>query len=1256
MLRYMKSQHHYLLSYPLLSRYDSGIGNSNNNNPSDSQNVNNSQQDNLGKYSSNYKLFLSKNDNFSGPKLSSESIPNTNEDSKIPNLINENQFNEGIRNENDMNLVNNSGEDQIEEQTKKPKLSVNTNFNYNKSINQTPTSTSQISSISRNLKDNIKEKKNYQFSPILGITPRWMHRSNKEESSEGDSRGTSIELHIPTRHTFIDLKDVPSHVELGSMSKKGTYSVRFNDGTSQSSTEPTGVSHARTEYPKRPKSAISIRELNTPIVREKIEPIKMHSDRNVHTKKVKEVADQFGVNIFKGITEVEANERINFFGYNEIKKEKEVSIIRLFFSHLFGTLNFVLLVAGIASVITASIERSFDWIEGVIIFFIIVANTFIGFIQEYKSARAMQSLMKLFAPEATVIREETIQTIPAKELVPGDIVFFDDGDLIPADLRLIEAVNLHIDEAFLTGESEPVAKVTNELKEDESIALGDRINIAYMSSIVTGGRGKGIVVFTGEDTALGDIAKKLRSTKHKKETHLQKSMSRLGIALFVTAIALSFLIIAIQVLAVGTIAFTTRSSWLYLVALCVAMIPEGLPAVMALTLAIGMQTMAKKNAVVKRLNVLESLNWITDICSDKTGTLTEGKMVCCSIWVDGEYLKVTGTGIIPEGKIIDNHQREKFITSDENDSLANLIKACSLCNMATLTLMNEEWQATSSPTEIALQVLAYKVKMGKSVLEREYKFLGEYPFDSNWKRMSVIYAKTPFLLDDPSEISNLVNKEDIILFVKGSVEAIISCCNQYSFNGKILPFSPEFLNTIQKETENMASQGLRVLALGMKRNFEYSNGMSRQIADEGSIFLGLVGIMDPPRAESKPAVEKANRAGINVFMLTGDHKLTAINIAKKVGIIKNELFDIAVLGSEFEQIKFSADDFPKVIARCNPNTKIKMIDELHERDRFVCMTGDGVNDAPAIKKSDVGVAMGINGSEVTKSAADVVLMDDNFGTIIIAIEEGRRIFTNIDKIVSFLMTNNVAEIITLVFGVCFSFLTPGKLIYPLTPMQILWLNVITDTPISLCLGMEPASADIMNEPPKKKDEGLFNLEMNIDILVHGLYIGVVSLGNFAITYFGPDKGYITLFNYPFHKNYFVARSVCFVTLVYCLMIHGLNCLHKRKSIMLHRFKKKWILVTILFGCLSLPLTIYLPFINVIIFKHYHLNPIEWVQVFVAVAFFIIYSECYKLVKNIIINCYRSGKNLIIFAEKATTAIVNLEAKTEDRSSLNINTV
>jgi len=1013
----------------------------------------------------------------------------------------------------------------------------------------------------------------------------------------------------------------------------------------------TGTSRTRAKSIDSKPSAAYPRA-QTPVVKETRELKSVNREVQFFTKSVDQVSGILTVDPRQGLDDGEAQNRVGIFGKNELKKEKKVSPFRLFLGQLVTALNVILLIAGVGAIVSAVVEGSYGWIEGVVIVFIIFSNSVIGFSQEYRSAKTLESLMNMFAPEAEVMRNGQRKTIQADQLVPGDVVLLEDGDCVPADLRICEGFNLSIDEAVITGESEPVNKVFEPIKPEEGEALGDRKNMAYMSSVVCGGRGKGLVVRTGEDTELGQIAEKLRtSDKDKKKTHLQQSMTKLGYVLLLCAVALSFIVLAIQVLAVGTDAFGERYTWLYVVALCVAIIPEGLPAILALTLAVGMRQMAKKNAIVRKLGVLESLNWITDICSDKTGTLTEGKMMATMMWTENNYFKVAGSGIIPEGQITEKGGGVVSVETLEVDrTLTLLLYVCSLCNMATLTHQDEEWTATSSPTEIALQVLAYKAGLGKPKLEQEYRYLGEHPFDSNSKRMSVAYEKRdePVSGDDPVEGRDSEaapgEASKTYLFMKGSLESVTKFCSYYrDEDGDEVEFDDDIMAMIQDQAEAMAGHGLRVLSMAYKCNFQFDPKGNRDTNDEGSTFLGLVGIMDPPRPQSRPAVEKAHAAGINVYMLTGDHKKTAGSIAKQVNIIENEATDKVMIGSEFENAKVA--ELPKVVARCNPNTKIKMIDELHSRDRFVCMTGDGVNDAPAIKKSDVGVAMGQNGSEVTKDSADIVLLDDNFGTIIVAIEEGRRVFSNIGKIMLHLLTNSFSLIIVLVFGLIFSFFVDEDVIvFPLSPMQILWLNVITDTPMNCALGFEPATPDIMAHPPRTKGEGLFTIELSVDVLYYGVIAGALSLANFGITLFTSDDGPLDIedvYGKDIEVAAYRARAVCFVTLTYCMLVQIFNCVHPRNSVLMYRGKNIWLWITVLAGAILVFPTLYIPWVNVYVFLHYHLTWVEWIQVFAAVAIFAILSEVYKIFKRCVMGGYRNGHYLIHLAERTTNSISDM---------------
>ncbi|CAB4494542.1 unnamed protein product [Rhizophagus irregularis] len=694
-----------------------------------------------------------------------------------------------------------------------------------------------------------------------------------------------------------------------------------------------------------------------------------------------------------------------------------------------------------------------DYVEGAVIAFVAVTNTLIGFTQEYSAEKTMESLRRMASPTTRVIRGDSLISVSTRDIVIGDIIVFEEGDVIGADARLFEVFNLEVDEALLTGESIPVAKSVNEI-EDHDKPLGDRIDMVFSSTTVTKGRGKGIAVNIGMKTEIGKIAKTLASTSVVTRTPLQKKLEILAYALFGLAIILAIIVFGVNKWVVN------NEVVIYAISLGISVIPEGLVAVITLTMAFGVRQMAKNYAIVRKLNALEALGSVTNICSDKTGTLTQSKMIATDAWLPGDGLyRISGrNGFSPEGKIYrcgtngtnetsEIEVEDEEVTSDNmRYAFTRLVQASALCNMAVIKKGkgDDEWHAIGDPTESALQVFAHKAGLPKPVLTAEpfkFELVQEYAFDTELKL-------------------NLDREK----------------------------FGPELYN----ELEKLASKGMRVLSLAYRRVIKSDIEISkwtREKADTDMIFLGLVGIYDPPRPESKAAIQRCFGAGIEVHMLTGDHPTTASAIAKEIGILpllwspelENEgkfNSQLVMTAAQFDALSDAEVDnlseLPKVIARCSPDTKVKMIDALHRRNKYVAMTGDGVNDSPSLKKADVGIAMGLGGSDVAKQASDIVLSDDNFATIVNAIAEGRRIFSNIQKFILHLLSGNAGEIVTLIIGLSFID-SDGISVNPMSPLQILFLNMVTSSPPAMGLGVERASGDIMRYPPRSKG-GLFTWE------------------------------------------------------------------------------------------------------------------------------------------------------------------------------------
>jgi potassium/sodium efflux P-type ATPase len=743
-------------------------------------------------------------------------------------------------------------------------------------------------------------------------------------------------------------------------------------------------------------------------------------------------------------------------------------------------------VLAVAAIVAVVIQ---DYIDAGIIFFLIVLNIIVGFLQEFRAEKTLQKLRDLSAPTCTVIRDGDVSDLPTERLVPGDIVVVGQGDKIPADLRLFDIVDLECDEAILTGESVPVEKKDVALP-DPDTPLGDRVNCAFAGTATSKGRAKGIVFATGTGTEIGSIAKSL-SKAEKGKTPLQKRLDRLGQVLVVFA-ALAVVIVLLTGWAWGTFDDVWDDGLSVAVSAAVAIIPESLIPVLTLTLTIGVRRLAQKNAIVRKLAAIESLGNVEHICSDKTGTLTQGKMTVTAMYVspDGRYA-VTGEGFDPEklrvekeGKAVDDLQMEA--------NLRMPLLICSLCNSAGLSRQEDQWIPSGSPTEAALLVLAYRGGLPPSALGHVYETVREFPFNSTVKRASVLCR------------DRATGK--LLLLLKGAPDAVIRLCSRYMVNAdKEEPIAEERIEAVRAANRMLGGEGLRVLALAFSRlPSDFNIEASREECEKDVCFAALLGLQDPPREGVPPALQACKRAGIKVHMLTGDHPSTATAIARQVGLLpaEGELAAGDVMPApEFDRAPdeelLAKDHLPVVIARCSPESKVKMVRLLHALHRHVAMTGDGVNDAPAIAGADVGIAMGKTGSDVTKEAADIILLDDAFETIVVAVEEGRRIFANIRKYIIFYLAGNVAEGFVMVAGVAFG-LGP-----PLIPIQILWTNLITGTPPAMALSVQPATPDLMDAEHRPPSERLFNLETIVDLFVYGLMMGVGDLvlcSSYADTY------------------------------------------------------------------------------------------------------------------------------------------------------------
>ena len=792
-------------------------------------------------------------------------------------------------------------------------------------------------------------------------------------------------------------------------------------------------------------------------------------------KEVKDVEKELGTNLEKGLSNIKLTENKEKYGLNELKEKKKESLIKKFIAQFKDFSIIVLIIAAIVSGVVG-VAQGEGFTDTIIILIVVLLNAVIGVAQESKAEKSLEALKKLSEHAAKVIRDGKEQIIPARELVPGDIVIIETGDYVSADLRIVEAVNLKAQESSLTGESVPVEKEIMAIEGTE-IGIGDRVNMLFSSSLITYGRGKAVVVETGMNTEVGKIAGMLNNTE-KQETPLQTRLNSLGKTLGIAALVICAVIFVIGLLQGKSVV----GMFMTAVSLAVAVIPEGLVAVSTIVLAIGVQKMVKKHAIVKKLPAVETLGSSTVICSDKTGTLTQNKMTVEKIFCNDTTVDL-----------------EKV---DATDDFNKLVYNCMLCNDSRIL---ENSEITGDPTETALIDMALKQDYEQSIY-RENKRVEEIPFDSERKLMTTVNE----------------NNGKYTIYTKGGVDELLKICNSYLFKGEVKTNIDEYANWIRENNEDMAKDALRVLAFAYKEIDHKPSKEEMKTIESGLTFIGMVGMIDPPREEAKKAVEKCKHAGIKTVMITGDHKITAVAIAKKLGILENE--NEALTGLELDKISDEqlTKDIRKysVYARVSPEHKVRIVKAWQANGEVVAMTGDGVNDSPALKTSDIGCAMGKVGTEVAKEAADVILTDDNFATIVSAVEEGRRIYDNILKVIQFLISCNVGEVIVLLLATLFApaiaswfGISDVTMIQVLLPIHILWINLVTDTFPALALAFDPANKGVMNRKPIKKDEGIFTKGRTFRIIYQGVMIGLLTLIAFLIGLATPDDKLPTMISY-----------------------------------------------------------------------------------------------------------------------------------------------
>ncbi len=822
---------------------------------------------------------------------------------------------------------------------------------------------------------------------------------------------------------------------------------------------------------------------------------------NWFNKTVDETISTLNTNIDNGLTQEEVIKRQSEYGLNELKAKKKKS---LFIKFLEQFKDFMIIILIISAIISAfvGIAQGEGITDTIIIFVVVIVNAIIGVAQENKAEKSLEALQKLSSHVAKVVRDGSIQVVPSKELVPGDIVILDTGDYVPADLRIIEAINLKSQEAALTGESVPVEKMAAKI-DDEKVGIGDRLNMLFSSSLITYGRGKAVVTDTAMNTEVGKIAD-IINTAEDNGTPLQQKLNKLGKTLGIVALVICAIIFGVGLL------YGKEAIHMFMtaVSLAVAAIPEGLPAVFTIVLAIGVQRMVKRNAIVKKLPAVETLGSATVICSDKTGTLTQNKMTVEKVFCD-----------------------DSLVNLDESKNMVDikkLVYASMLCNDTKISDSNE---LTGDPTETALVDMAFKLDFDPSVYGM-FPRVSEIPFDSERKLMTTVHEENG----------------KFVVYTKGGVDELLSKCNSYILNGEIKNDLLEYKEIIRKNNLEMAQNALRVLAMGYKELDHKPTPEEIKELESNLIYIGMVGMIDPPRLEVKAAVDECKSAGIKTVMITGDHKITATAIAKSLEILEND--DEAITGTELEEM--SDEDLIKnirkfsVYARVSPEHKVRIVKAWQANGEIVAMTGDGVNDAPSLKIADIGCAMGIVGTDVSKEAADVILTDDNFATVVSAVEEGRRIYDNILKAIQFLLSSNIGEIIVLFLAILITPWLSSKfgidigIIETLLPIHILWINLVTDSLPALALAVDPPAKDIMNRKPLKNKKGIFTKGMTWRIIYQGLMIGLLTLTAFII-------GLSTEGVSPEEKVK-IGQTMAFYVLALSELVHVFNIRDNKKSI------------------------------------------------------------------------------------------------------------
>jgi len=863
-----------------------------------------------------------------------------------------------------------------------------------------------------------------------------------------------------------------------------------------------------------------------------------------------------------GLPTAEANERLRFFGYNEMAEPEKPAWWRRFFAQFQDFMVLVLLAATLISGLLG------EYADALTILAIVALNAILGFVQEHRAEQSMAALKDLTAPTARVLRNGNVQHVPARELVPGDLLLLEAGDVVTADGRLIEAASLEAGEAALTGESLAVRKLADRVYPAE-VALGDRKNMVYAGTMITRGRGTALVCATGMGTEVGKIAG-LIQTAAAEETPLQRRLDHLGRLLVWGCLVICLVVVVVGAMKGEPLLLMAMTG----ISLAVAAIPEGLPAIVTVALALGVQRMIRQNAVVRKLPAVETLGCTTVICADKTGTLTQNAMTVRKIFTGWKMYEVGGVGLEIKGEFFLDKQE---FDAKKDKCLLQCLLAGALCNNSVLKRGGVDiaglwrkkgcgWAVEGDPTEGALVVAAAKAGIWRADVEKKERRLGEIPFEAERRRMAVAYS----------------GPEGPVLYVKGAPDTVLELCRYYYDGTRAQPLTPELAARIAAANEAMTGEALRVLAMAFRKITAAEAAGLGDAAEQELVFIGLAGMIDPPRAEAREAVAVCRQAGIRTVMITGDHRNTAVAVARELKMYRDG-YHRALTGTEIDAMDdralAAAAGETTVYARVSPAHKLRIVRALKQKGHIVAMTGDGVNDAPAVKEADIGVAMGLSGTDVTREAAAMTLTDDNFATIVAAVEEGRGIYDNIRKFIRYLLACNIGEVLTM-----FAAALAGLPI-PLLPLQILWVNLVTDGLPAMALGVDPKAADTMYRPPRDPAESVFSRGLAWKIAARGLQIGFTTLLVFAGVYLARD-------------DLALARTMAFCTLVFCQLFHVFDCRSELLTIFeVGLFTNKCLLLAVATSTAMQLAVVHVPFLRGV-FGTTPLAPEEWAAVLV----------------------------------------------------------